>query len=120
MFNLFNSRSLINTGLSFTNETKDFQATLFYNVMGRKIFAVGFEGYPDLYEMPRNVVDLTFSKGFNERWTIKGGVQDLLNQPWRIMQDANKDNKLKSGTDLTVQKYRTGQLLSLGFSYRLL
>jgi hypothetical protein len=70
--------------------------------------------------MPRNVVDLTFSKGIGQRWTLKGGIQDILNQPWRIMQDSNKDNKFEAGTDFFVQKYRTGQLISLGFSYRLL
>jgi len=111
---------IINVGINYNDTKKDFQLNLLYNVIGRRIIAVGFEAYPDLYEMPRNVVDLTFSKGINQRWTIKGGVQDLLNQPWRIMQDSNKDNKLKSGTDFDVQKYRTGQLLSLGFSYRLL
>jgi len=111
---------IINVGLNYNDTKKDLQINLLYNVIGRRIIAVGFEAYPDLYEMPRNVIDLTFSKGINQRWTIKGGVQDLLNQPWRIMQDSNKDNKLKSGTDFDVQKYRTGQLFSLGFSYRLL
>jgi TonB-dependent receptor len=111
---------IINVGLNYTDTKKDLQVNLLYNVIGRRIIAVGFEAYPDLYEMPRNVVDLTFSKGIGQRWTLKGGVQDLLNQPWRIMQDSNKDNKFESNKDFFVQKYRTGQLISLGFSYRLL
>jgi len=111
---------IINVGVNYTDTKKDLQVNLLYNVIGRRIVAVGFEAYPDLYEMPRNVVDLTFSKGIGQRWTLKGGVQDLLNQPWRIMQDSNKDNKFESGKDFFVQKYRTGQLVSLGFSYRLL
>ncbi len=111
---------IVNVGLNYNDTKKDFQLNLLYNVIGRRIIAVGFEAYPDLYEMPRNVVDLTFSKGISQRLSIKGGVQDLLNQPWRIMQDSNKDNKLQSGVDFDVQKYRTGQLFSLGFSYRLL
>lgn len=111
---------IVNVGLNYNDTKKDFQVNLLYNVIGRRIIAVGFDAYPDLYEMPRNVVDLTFSKGLNQRWTLKGGIQDLLNQPWRIMQDSNKDGKFKSGTDFDVQKYRTGQVFSLGFSYRLL
>lgn len=111
---------IINVGLNYTDTKKDLQVNLLYNVIGRRIIAVGFEAYPDLYEMPRNIVDLTFSKGIGQRWTLKGGVQDLLNQPWRIMQDSNKDNKFESSKDFFVQKYRTGQLVSLGFSYRLL
>ena len=93
---------IINVGLNYNDTKKDLQINLLYNVIGRRIIAVGFEAYPDLYEMPRNVIDLTFSKGINQRWTIKGGVQDLLNQPWRIMQDSNKDNKLKSKKDLAL------------------
>lgn len=111
---------IVNVGVNYNDTKKDLQINLLYNVIGRRIIAVGFEAYPDLYEMPRNVVDLTFSKGLGQRWTLKGGIQDLLNQPWRIMQDSNKDNKFESGTDFFVQKYRTGQLVSLGFSYRLL
>jgi outer membrane receptor for ferrienterochelin and colicin len=111
---------IINVGFNYTEPKSDLQVNLLYNVIGRRIIAVGFEAYPDLYEMPRNVVDLTFSKGIKDRWTIKGGVQDILNQPFRILQDANKDNKFKDGTDLTVQKYRLGQLFSIGLSYRIL
>lgn len=111
---------IVNVGLNYSDAKKDLQINLLYNVIGRRIIAVGFEAYPDLYEMPRNVVDLTFSKGLGQRWTLKGGIQDILNQPWRIMQDSNKDNKFEAGTDFFVQKYRTGQLISLGFSYRLL
>lgn len=111
---------IVNVGINYNDPKKDLQVNLLYNVIGRRIIAVGFEAYPDLYEMPRNIVDLTFSKGLGQRWTLKGGVQDLLNQPWRIMQDSNKDNKFESSKDFFVQKYRTGQLVSLGFSYRLL
>jgi hypothetical protein len=73
--------------IQITNETKDFQATLFYNVMGRKIFAVGFEGYPDLYEMSRNVIDLHFSKKLGRYLLLRGSVEDVLNQSVVILQD---------------------------------
>ena len=111
---------IVNVGINYSEPKKDLQINLLYNVIGRRIIAVGFEAYPDLYEMPRNVLDLTFSKGIKERWTIKGGVQDILNQPFRILQDANKDNKFDNSTDLTVQRYNLGQLFSLGFAYRIL
>ena len=111
---------IVNVGINYNDTKKDFQLNILYNVIGRRIIAVGFEAYPDLYEMPRNILDVTFSKGLSQRWTFKGGIQDVLNQPWRIMQDSNKDNKFESGKDFFVQKYRTGQLVSLGFSYRLL
>ncbi|TAG40615.1 MAG: TonB-dependent receptor [Cytophagia bacterium] len=111
---------IVNVGINYSEPKKDLQINLLYNVIGQRIIAVGFEAYPDLYEMPRNVVDLTFSKGIKDRWTIKGGIQDILNQPFQILQDANGDKKFDRETDLTVQKYRLGQLFSLGFAYRIL
>ena len=105
---------LINTGLSYTNESKDFQATLFYNVMGRKIFAVGFEGYPDLYEMPRNVIDLHFSKKLGRYLLLRGSVEDILNQSVVILQDGNQDGRFQRSTDQLIQKYYPGRLVNLG------
>ncbi|HEY1054678.1 MAG TPA: TonB-dependent receptor, partial [Emticicia sp.] len=51
---------IVNTGINYNNQERDFQVNILYNVIGKRIFAVGFQGYPDLYEMPRNVLDLTF------------------------------------------------------------
>lgn len=64
---------IVNVGLNYNNPKSDFQVNVLYNVIGRRIFAAGFEGYPDIYEMPRNVLDLTFSKAIGARWTVKGG-----------------------------------------------
>ena len=110
---------ILNVGLNYNNTDKDFQVNLLYNVIGKRIFAIGFEGYPDLYEMPRNVVDLTFSKGIKDRWVIKGGVTDLLNQAALILQDGNQDGKFDRKKDEVMQSYSPGSLFTLGFSYTL-
>ena len=110
---------ILNVGLNYNNTDKDFQVNLLYNVIGKRIFAIGFEGYPDLYEMPRNVVDLTFSKGFKDRWVIKGGVTDIFNQAALILQDGNQDGKFDRKTDEVMQSYKPGSLVTLGFSYTL-
>ena len=113
---------IINMGLNYNDTRKDLQINLLYNVIGKRIIAVGFQGFPDIYEMPRNVIDLTFSKGFAERWQIKGGIQDILNQPYFLAQSKNiagTDSPKRTG-DLTVQKFKTGQYISLGFAYTIL
>lgn len=109
---------ILNMGLNYSDTKRDFQFNVLYNVIGKRIFAVGFEGYPDLYEMPRNVLDLTFSKGIGERWTIKGGVQDLFNQSMLILQDGNLDGKFDRKNDQIIQDYKPGRVFSLGFSLR--
>ena len=70
--------------------------------------------------MPRGVLDLTFSKQIGERLQLKGGVTDILNQPVTFLQDGNDDGKFDRSKDQTVQKYKPGQVFSLGFTWKLL
>jgi TonB-dependent receptor len=111
---------IINIGLNYNDPSRDLQLNLLYNVIGKRIVFVGLRDYPDFYEMPRNVLDLTFSKGLGKKWQVKGGVTDILNQPILWLQDGNGDNKLNRTKDLTIQKYSPGQLVQLGFSYTIL
>lgn len=112
---------IVNTGINYNDQERDFQLNILYNVIGKRIFAVGFQGYPDLYEMPRNVLDLTFSKGVgrDSRFVIKGGVNDIFNQAALILQDGNLDGKFDRKNDEIIQHYKPGRLFSLGVSYTL-
>ena len=111
---------IINIGLNYNDPQRDLQLNLLYNVIGKRIVFVGLKDYPDFYEMPRNVLDLTFSKGLGKKWQVKGGVTDILNQPVLWLQDGNGDGKQSRTKDLTIQKYSPGQLVQLGFSYTIL
>lgn len=110
---------IVNTGINYNNYDNDFQINALYNVIGRRIFAVGFEFYPDLYEMPRNLLDITFSKGLGKRFVLKGGVNDILNNKNVLMQDANGDNKFNLETDQPNAVYRPGRQYSLGLTYKI-
>ena len=111
---------IVNLGLNYQDQKKNLQIGLQYNVIGKRIYAVGSNFgtvYPDWYEMPRNVLDLTFSKGINKRIIIKGGINDLLNQSNNILQDGNLDDKYNSKTDQIIQSYKPGTTYSLGLTY---
>lgn len=110
---------VINTGLFYASDASGWQVNLLYNVVGPYIVFVGNDAYPDVYTMPRSVVDITFNKRLGERFSLKGGVSDILNQPIQFLQDANSNGKLERNSDGTIQKYTPGQVFSLGFSYRL-
>lgn len=110
---------IINAGLNYQDRDRGFQFNALYNVIGKRIFAVGFEGYPDLYEMPRNVIDITASKDLSPRLTIKAGISDLLNQPGRILQDGNQDQKWNPKNDQIIQQFAPGRLVQLGLSYKI-
>jgi len=86
---------IINTGIYYQNSNKGFMMSLLYNVIGKRIVAVGrpspnqWEDIPDIYEMPRNVLDFTFSGMIGKNIEIKGGIKDILNQPVRTTQNVN-------------------------------
>ena len=111
---------IVNVGLNYNDPKSNLQVNVLYNVIGKRIFAAGFDGYPDIYEMPRNVLDITFSKELGSRWIVKGGVTDIFNQTNVLLQDGNGDKKYDRVKDQLIQTFRPGRTLQLGFSYRIL
>ncbi|HTJ52518.1 MAG TPA: TonB-dependent receptor [Cyclobacteriaceae bacterium] len=111
---------VINSGIFYNSQESGWQVNLLYNIVGRSIVFVGNKSYKDVYTMPRGVLDLTFSKQIGERLQLKGGVTDILNQPVTFLQDGNDDGKFDRSKDQTVQKYKPGQVFSLGFTWKLL
>ena len=108
---------IINAGLNYNDTKRGLQVNFNYNVIGKRIFAVGNNfgsPYPDWYEMPRNVIDFNFSKEITKMIMIKGGVTDLLNQDNYILQDGNQDNTFDKSKDQIIQSYVPGRVISLG------
>ncbi|MDR2472719.1 MAG: outer membrane beta-barrel protein [Tannerella sp.] len=81
---------LVNTGLFYQNEKLQFNAGFLYNVIGKRIIGIGQKDgseqqsvnndVPDLYEMPRHVIDFTFSRKFGKRIEVSAAIKDLLSQ----------------------------------------
>jgi outer membrane receptor protein involved in Fe transport len=86
---------IINAGFFYQGENNGLMMSLLYNVIGKRIVAVGrpspnqWEDIPDIYEMPRNVIDFTFSKAIGKNVEIKGGIKDILNLPVKYQQNIN-------------------------------
>jgi TonB-dependent receptor len=111
---------IINGGLGYNDMKKNLQINVLYNVIGKRIYAVGNNygyQYPDWYEMPRSVIDITFSKGIGKNLVLKGGITDLLNERNIVLQDGNQDQKFDIAQDQIIQSYRPGRVYSLGISY---
>lgn len=110
---------IINMGLWYRNMRHDLQVNLLYNVAGRYIFSIGFDVYPDIYQMPRNLLDLTVSKGVGRHLEVKAGISDLLNNSVLLLQDANNDGRFRETDDQVIQRYMPGITYTFGISYRL-
>jgi outer membrane cobalamin receptor len=106
-----------NASVYYNNYEKGWQVSLQYNVFGKRIVVVGDQNNPDQYELPRNQIDLTISKQLSEKFEIKFGIQDILNQDYHIIQDSNGDKEI-TGVDETIQRYKFGQYTSLGIVWK--
>lgn len=110
---------IVNAGIYYQDREKGFQFNLVYNVIGRRIFIIGFDTYPDIYEMPRNLLDATASFRVAPKFDLKLGVGDVFNQAHVLLQDANRDGKYDRNNDQIIQRYAPGRTWTAGISYRI-
>lgn len=109
---------VVNGGLYYQDDNHQLEASVLYNVVGPRIVIVGIPGIPEVYEMQRNLLDLSVTKGFGKSFSIRLGVQDLLNQETILLQDANGDGKLNKQNDQRMQSFRRGAYYTLTLRYR--
>ena len=121
---------LINTGLFYQHSRLGLSAGVLYNRIGKRIVGVGrstgspsgddSNNVPNSYEMPRNSIDLTFSKKFAKRWEVKFGVRDLLAQKVAFKQFVNvSDGNGTKEQEQVVKLYRPGRNLNLTIGFNL-
>jgi TonB-dependent receptor len=111
---------LINGGLQYSSRASRFNVSALYNRIGHRISAVGFQGYPDIYENARDIVDLQFGlKVLESKGEVKLNVSDILNQRAVFYQNVSTSDKTSysAGGDRTQYSYRYGTNFSLSFSY---
>ena len=113
---------IINFITGYNHEPYKLMASIAYNVFGKRIFAVGDLNNPDIYELPRHSLDFTLSKSF-ETFTIKAGIQDILNYVYRFYQDTERnggiDLRQDDSLDRPIFTFRRGTLFSLDLSFDL-
>jgi len=100
----------LNLALDYDGPTKTSFRVL-YNVVGKRIVAVGTEGLDDAYEHPRHLVDLTVAQEFGKHVSVRATAANILNSPFLVTQG-------KEDSDATVVgRYTTGAVYSLSGSY---
>jgi hypothetical protein len=109
---------IVNLGIYYHDVKTAVQVNLLYNVIGRRIFIIGYDDYPDIYELPRNLLDLTITKTFRQTWEVKLGIGDILNNDQLLIQDANRDGIFDIEKDQVMQIYSPGTTVSMGVSYK--
>jgi len=92
------SNYAINGGLNFHKENNTINIT--YNRVGDRIASVGFQGYPDIFENSRDVVDIVYLRKFS-KGEIKLAVSDILAQPTALYQNPSRE-LIKTNNETTV------------------
>ena len=79
---------------------------------------VGNDDFGDIYEQPRNLVDLQLSqKILNNRCEVRLTVGDLLNQPFATYENRDDNRTFNSTTDKYFSTYKPGTTFTVGFNY---
>ncbi len=73
---------------------------LSYNRVGDRIASVGFQGYPDIFENSRDVLDIVFLRKY-DKGEIKLAVSDMLAQPTVFYQKPSRD-LIKTNNETSV------------------
>lgn len=115
---------VINVGLMYDLEKSGLNATLLFNRIGERIYLVGDltsgAGSPDIYEAPRNLLDLQLSKKLlKKKADIRMSVSDILNATQYFYQNNDGQKKLDKGTDAYRFTRTNGTTFSFTFNYSL-
>lgn len=116
---------LVNAGFFYQNDPMQLTAGLMYNIIGKRIVGIGLKSksegstvnddIPDMYEMPRNVLDFTVTKRIGKSIEIAASIKDILSQDIFYKQFPkfiDKEGVLHEREQITRQ-YNPGQNISI-------
>ncbi len=103
---------LLNINLNYENLEAGFNASVFYNVFGKRLAAVGSVGAPDVYEQPFHLLNFSLSKKILSYFTIIFKINNIINSKIKKIQYF-KDK------EYIYNSYSTGTTVSLSINYSL-
>lgn len=99
---------IINIMLGYNNPSLEFSGTISYNRFGKRIIETANFLGNDIYEFPRDVIDLVFTKMLLSKLELKFTVKDLLAKDYELYEN-----------EKLVRNFSANTKISLGVSYRL-
>ena len=92
------SNYVINSGINLHKKKETINIT--YNRVGDRISAVGFQGYADIFENSRNVLDVVYLHKVN-KGELKLAISDVFAQP-SIYYQKTKGDLIKTNNEQTI------------------
>ena len=93
------SNYVLNGGVNIHKNKNTFNIT--YNRVGDRISAVGFQGYPNIFENSRDVLDITLLHKL-PKGEIKLAIGDVFAQPSIYYQKLQNRNLIKTNNEQTI------------------
>ncbi|MEQ8908972.1 MAG: TonB-dependent receptor [Vicingaceae bacterium] len=103
---------IVNSYLSYNNDSLGLEANMSFNVTGPKLILVVGGGTPDVYEQPKPSLNFNISKSVTEKWSVKFAANNILNAPTIRSYELDDES-------YDFQRYTDGVNFSLGLSYKL-
>jgi hypothetical protein len=104
---------IVNAMLTYTAPKAGINATVSYNVQGSKLVIKGTFDRPDIYELPRNVIDFKITKKLGKNFMAIFRIRDLLNESSR------RSYKFPGAGWLDFDRYNYGTSYLFGVSFNL-
>ncbi|NQX92897.1 MAG: TonB-dependent receptor, partial [Flavobacteriales bacterium] len=103
---------IVNTILTYTNDSIGFNTALSFNVQGEKLILVTKGGLPDIYQQPMPTLDFSINKIFKQRFQIGFRIQNIL---------APDNRKIYTYKDVEYDwnTYNIGRTFSFSLGYRI-
>jgi TonB-dependent receptor len=109
---------LINGGIQYASTSTGWSANILYNRVGNRLALVGNSELPDIYENPRDVIDMQVSKKvIGKRGEVKLTFSDLLNKSVLFYENVDNKRVYNSSNDRIFSSFKPGSTISLGFTY---
>lgn len=99
---------VVNAGLDYNNDTTGTRARILYNVFGPRIAQVGSQQRPDIYEEPRNQIDVTVAQRVTKYVDLKLAAENITDA--KVQQTQGKN---AAGEDNVVSEYKLGATFTL-------
>ncbi len=127
------SNYVINSSLTYMTEDNKMSFSVMYNRIGQRIYLVGQGGgstgfnLGNVFERPRNLLDLQASYALSEKAELRVSVKDVLNATYLFYYDQNGNKKfddpvytdqVNSAEDYILTKYRPGTSVLVNFTYK--
>ena len=110
---------VLNGGVEYNFNENNTTITALFNQVGRRIYFVGLNEFPSVWEAPRPLFDLQLNHKFkNGKSEMRFSATDIFNAKALFYQDNDNSGKYNESTDFRFRKFQSGTNINIAFTHR--